>query len=40
MGKIPNREEAWELLCEFNKDEFHLKHARIMEGVMKYFARN
>jgi predicted hydrolase (HD superfamily) len=39
MGKIPNREEAWELLCEFNKDEFHLKHARIMEGVMKYFAR-
>ncbi|NLP16047.1 MAG: hydrolase [Clostridiales bacterium] len=39
MGKIPNREEAWELLCEFNKDKFHLKHARIMEGVMKYFAR-
>ena len=39
MGKIPNREEAWELLCEFNKDEFHLKHARIDEGVMKYFAR-
>ncbi|MDI9489682.1 MAG: hydrolase [Bacillota bacterium] len=40
MGKIPTREEAWELLCEFNKDEFHLKHARIVEGVMKYFARN
>ena len=39
MGKIPNREEAWTLLCEYNKDEFHLKHARIVEGVMKYFAR-
>lgn len=39
MGKIPTREEAWDLLCEFNKDEFHLKHARIVEGIMKYFAR-
>lgn len=39
MGKIPTRDEAWELLCEFNKDEFHIKHARIVEGVMKYFAR-
>jgi predicted hydrolase (HD superfamily) len=39
MGKIPSRQEAWELLTEFNKDEFHLKHARIVEGVMKYFAR-
>ena len=39
MGKIPSREEAWELLCQYNKVEFHLKHGRIMEGVMKYFAR-
>lgn len=39
MGKIPTREEAWGLLNEFNKDEFHLKHARIVEGVMKYFAK-
>lgn len=39
MGKIPTRDEAWELLNEFNKDEFHLKHARIVEGVMKYFAK-
>lgn len=39
MGKIPTREEAWELLIEFNKDEFHLKHARIVEGAMRYFAR-
>jgi len=32
------REESWSLLTEYNKEEFHLKHARIMEGVMKYFA--
>lgn len=39
MGKIPTRNEAWELLTEFNKEEFHLKHAQIVEGAMKYFAR-
>lgn len=39
MGKIPTRQEAWELLMEYNQDEFHLKHARIVEGVMKYFAK-
>jgi predicted hydrolase (HD superfamily) len=39
MGKIPSREEAWELLTEYNKEEFHLKHARVVEGVMRYFAR-
>jgi predicted hydrolase (HD superfamily) len=39
MGKIPTREEAWELLTDYNKEEFHLKHARIVEGAMKYFAR-
>ena len=33
------REEAWELLTEFNKDEFHLEHAQIVEGTMRYFAR-
>ena len=32
------RDEAWALLTEFNKDEFHLKHAQIVEGVMRYFA--
>lgn len=39
MSKIPTRAEAWELLNEYNKDEFHLKHARVVEGTMKYFAR-
>lgn len=32
------REEAWELLTEYNKDEFHLEHAQIVEQTMKYFA--
>ncbi|MDR1396500.1 MAG: hypothetical protein LBJ14_02035 [Desulfarculales bacterium] len=39
MAKLINRQEAWQLLTEFNKDEFHLKHALIVEGVMRYFAR-
>ncbi len=33
-----NREEAWQLLTEFNKEEFHLEHAQIVEHVMEYFA--
>lgn len=33
------REEAWEFLTEYNKDAFHLKHAQVVEGVMRYFAR-
>ena len=33
------REDAWELLTEYNQDAFHLKHAQTVEGVMKYFAR-
>ncbi len=38
MGKDITREEAWALLTEYNKEEFHLKHAQIVEGVMRYFA--
>ncbi|MCD8026213.1 MAG: hydrolase [Clostridiales bacterium] len=33
-----SREQAWELLNEFNTDKFHIKHAKIVEGIMKYFA--
>lgn len=36
--KTISRDEAWELLNQYNKDPFHLKHAQIMEGTMKYFA--
>lgn len=34
----PTREEAFELLKEFNKDESHIKHALAVEGVMVHFA--
>jgi predicted hydrolase (HD superfamily) len=32
------REEAWNLLNRYNQNPFHLYHAQVMEGVMKYFA--
>ena len=32
------REEAWSLLTEYNKEEFHLEHAQIVEKTMMYFA--
>ena len=32
------RDEAWELLKKYNSDDFHLEHAQIIEGVMRYFA--
>ncbi|MDR3287981.1 MAG: hydrolase [Peptococcaceae bacterium] len=37
-GRAVSREEAWALLSEYNQDGFHLKHAQIVEGVMRYFA--
>ncbi|NLM05468.1 MAG: HD domain-containing protein [Tissierellia bacterium] len=33
------RETALELLKKYNKEEFHLRHAFTVEGVMKYFAK-
>ncbi|MCC8168395.1 MAG: HDIG domain-containing protein [Clostridiales bacterium] len=32
------REEAWELLTEYNKEEFHLQHAQTVANTMEYFA--
>lgn len=32
------REEAWDLLKEYNKEEFHLEHAEIVGTTMRYFA--
>lgn len=32
------RDEAWELLTEYNKEAFHLEHAQIVEKTMEYFA--
>ncbi|WFR55970.1 hydrolase [Anaerocolumna sp. AGMB13025] len=39
MSYVPTVEEAYELLKRFNKEEFHLKHGKIVSGVMGYFAR-
>ncbi|MDR0323348.1 MAG: hydrolase [Treponema sp.] len=35
-----NREQAWDLLRQYNKDTFHLQHALTVEGVMKWFAKD
>lgn len=39
MSFIPSIEQAQTLLEEYNQDEFHLKHAKIVSGVMGYFAQ-
>ena len=37
---MPNtREEAWELLKEYNQEPFHLQHGLTVEGCLRYFAR-
>ena len=33
-----SREKALELLKKYNKDEFHLRHAYTVEGVMRWYA--
>jgi predicted hydrolase (HD superfamily) len=35
-----NRQQAWDLLRQYNKDPFHVQHALTVEGVMKWFARD
>ena len=39
MGKVPSFEEAAELLSEYNKEEFHIRHSNIVSGVLRYFAK-
>ena len=38
MESTLTRDEAWDFLCRYNHEEFHLKHARILEGVMRWYA--
>ena len=38
MNNQITREEAWILLNEYNKEDFHIKHSETVEGVMVYFA--
>ncbi|MBY4797895.1 HD family phosphohydrolase [Collinsella sp. AGMB00827] len=33
------RDEAFELLCEHNKEAFHIEHGETVEQTMRYFAR-
>jgi predicted hydrolase (HD superfamily) len=33
-----NREDAWNLFTQHNKDPFHIQHALTVEGVMKWYA--
>ena len=32
------RQQAWEVLCRYNREPFHLRHALTVEAVMRYFA--
>ena len=34
------RQQAWELLNQYNKEPFHLQHALTVEGVMRWFAKD
>jgi len=38
-SKVPTREEAYNLLKEYNKSDSLIKHALAVEGVMRLFAR-
>lgn len=38
MNGYPDRQQAWELLNEYNKSDALLKHALAVEGVMRHFA--
>lgn len=34
-----SREKALEILKKYNKEDFHIRHALTVEGVMRYFAK-
>ena len=36
---IPTPEQAWDLLCEYNRGDFHRKHSRIVGDVLRWFAQ-
>ena len=38
-SKVPTREEAFDLLKEYNQSESLIRHALAVEGVMRYCAR-
>jgi predicted hydrolase (HD superfamily) len=40
MNANINRQQAYDLLRQFNKDPFHLRHALTVEAVMKWYAKD
>lgn len=38
MERTWSRDEAWAFLNKYNQEEFHLKHATTLEGVMRWYA--
>ena len=34
-----SRGQAWDLLTQYNKEPFHLRHALTVEAVMDWYAR-
>ena len=38
MESAVTRDEAFELLEQYNKEPFHIQHALTVEGVMKWYA--
>jgi len=39
LSAIITKEDAWKLLKEYNKEEFHLQHAETVSFVMEYFSK-
>ena len=39
MPYTPTPNQARELICKYNKEDFHLRHAETVSGVLGYFAR-
>lgn len=33
------RDEAYALLCKYNKEPFHIQHGETLEGLMRYYAK-
>lgn len=40
MSYVPALEKAERILRKYNKDEFHIRHGKIVSGVMGYFAKD
>ena len=39
MSCVPTPSEAFEIIKRYNKEDFHLEHARTVSAVMGYFAK-